>query len=114
MKTMSIIHEVIKTWVKSEKGTISYPYRPMFNILWKNCEPSQRYGPDKSSIKKEEERWKNNDKNIVFPLGETNYSQPDIHTDFGSQPFDIAYQVTILLSVYTREALSSDVFNKAW
>jgi hypothetical protein len=56
MKTMSIIHEVIKTWVKSEKGTISYPYRPMFNILWKNCEPSQRYGPDKSSIKKEEER----------------------------------------------------------
>ena len=49
--------KICVTWVKSEKGTISYPLRPMFKISWKNCEPSQRYGPDKIS-REEEERKK--------------------------------------------------------
>ena len=73
MKTMSIIHEVIKTWVKSEKGTISYPHRPMFKISWKNCEPSQRYGPNKTRVKKKKERRRKKErimtKTIVFPFG---------------------------------------------
>jgi hypothetical protein len=40
----------------------------MFKISWKNCEPSQRYGPDKISREEEERR------RIVFPFkkGETN------------------------------------------
>jgi hypothetical protein len=62
------IPKICVTWVKSEKGTISYPHRPMFKISWKNCEPSQRYGPDKTCVKKKKERRKNNDKNNSLPL----------------------------------------------
>ena len=46
----------------------------MFKISWENCEPSQRYGPDKISReerkKKEEERKKERimTKTIVFPF----------------------------------------------
>ena len=60
------IPKISVTWVKSEKGTILYPHRPKFQISWKNCEPSQRYGPDKTCVKKE--RRKNNDKNNNLPL----------------------------------------------
>ena len=55
------IPKICVTWVKSEKGSNSYPQWPMFKISWKNCEPSQKYGPKKISReerKKEEEEWR--------------------------------------------------------
>ena len=61
------ISKICVTWVKSEKGTISYPHRPMFKISWKNCKPSLRYGPDKNCVKKKESKT-NIDKNNSLPL----------------------------------------------